>query len=273
MKMNWFINFIIKMSIYKYVFINLIWLVHGISHTNQKNHAVVAPFFFLCQYHSQTNQPGLMEEEVMLSVHIKGNPEFYNPGQIYEVIVSSSSAFDGFMMTGIYTLPDSTAKSLSLGRKNPILSSQYAQGHNMMCTIVHSNLLHHPSKALSFFWMAPVTGTGCVDFLATATLGEEVLFKDMLALQICEVGTEKKEDIQPDMKEIHSAALVLREDFESSDVFDQALWSKVSRGKLDNQCGNILHGKAASFCEDSGSRSLVTVPLNTTLATTLQFAI
>ena len=45
---------------------------------------VASPFFFLCQYHHDLDQPGGIKGEVALSVSIKGAPEYYEPGKVYE---------------------------------------------------------------------------------------------------------------------------------------------------------------------------------------------
>lgn len=47
---------------------------------------VASPFFFLCQYHHDLDQPGGIKGEVALSVSIKGSPEYYEPGKVYEGI-------------------------------------------------------------------------------------------------------------------------------------------------------------------------------------------
>lgn len=48
---------------------------------------VASPFFFLCQYHHDLDQPGGIKGEVALSVSIKGAPEYYEPGKVYEGII------------------------------------------------------------------------------------------------------------------------------------------------------------------------------------------
>lgn len=49
--------------------------------------SVASPFFFLCQYHRDLDQPGAVKGEIALSVHIKDNPEYYEPGNVYEGIL------------------------------------------------------------------------------------------------------------------------------------------------------------------------------------------
>lgn len=233
---------------------------------------VASPFFFLCQYHRDLNQPGDVQGEITLAVTIKGSPEFYEPGKVYEVTVTSSLDFDGFLMTGIYTTPaGAMGKALNMLSGN--MASQQGGSSGLICAVVHSHLSHRPSKSLSFLWMAPPPGTGCVNFLATATLGNEVMFKDTLALQICEAGDDTKVQGIPGMSGVHSQGLILREDFEQGDIADPLIWSEMISGAINDQCGSVLHGKAAVFCNPAGPRSLITVPLNTTSATTLQFAL
>ncbi|XP_042898138.1 reelin isoform X2 [Parasteatoda tepidariorum] len=235
--------------------------------------SVASPFFFLCQYHRDLDQPGEVRGEIVLSVNIKGSPEYYEPGKVYEVTVSSSLDFDGFLMTGLYTAPSGTmSKTMNLLNSN--LPTEQGGGHGLVCAIVHSHLSHRPAKSLNFLWMAPPTGTGCVNFLATASLGHEVLFKDTLALQLCEAGDSSKSTEAPTlMSGIHDPGLVIREDFENYDEANSNIWSEVISGVVNDQCGSVLHGKAATFCGATGPRSLTTVPLNTSMATTLQFAL
>ncbi|GIY36220.1 reelin [Caerostris darwini] len=234
--------------------------------------SVASPFFFLCQYHRDLDQPGAVRGEIALSVNIKGSPEYYEPGKVYEVTVSSSLDFDGFLMTGLYTAPSGTvAKTMNLLNNN--LPNEQDGVRGLVCAIVHSHLSHRPAKSLMFLWMAPPSGTGCVNFLATASLGHEVLFKDTLALQLCEAGESVKSVDIPTMSAVHDPGLVIREDFENYDEANSLIWSEMISGVVNDQCGSVLHGKAATFCNAVGPRSLTTVPLNTTTASTLQFAL
>lgn len=233
---------------------------------------VASPFFFLCQYHHDLDQPGGIQGEIALSVSIKGAPEYYEPGKVYEVTVSSSLDFDGFLMTGLYTSP-SGAMSKTMNLLNSNLPTEQGGGKGLVCAVVHSHLSHRPSKSLTFLWMAPPTGTGCVNFLATATLGHDVLFKDTLALQLCEGGDSPKSSEVPQMSVVHDSGVIMREDFENGDAIGSHIWSEMISGIISDQCGSVLHGKAATFCDATGPRSLITVPLNTTTASTLQFAL
>uniref|UniRef100_A0A3B5MEA1 Reelin n=1 Tax=Xiphophorus couchianus TaxID=32473 RepID=A0A3B5MEA1_9TELE len=72
---------------------------------------------------------------------------------------------------------------------------------------------------------------------ATATHRGQIIFKDALAQQLCEQGSE------------------------------------CSNCEVGEQCGVLLHGRAVTFCEHFGERELTTVPLNTSTASVLQFAL
>ncbi|KAK5902026.1 hypothetical protein CesoFtcFv8_007327 [Champsocephalus esox] len=63
-------------------------------------------------------------------------------------------------------------------------------GTQFVCSVVASHVSHQPSTSFSFVWIAPPPGTGCVNFLATATHRGQILFKDALAQQLCEQGGE-----------------------------------------------------------------------------------
>lgn len=67
-------------------------------------------------------------------------------------------------MTGLYTAPSGT-----VGKTMNLLSSKLPNEQDgvrgLVCAIVHSHLSHRPAKSLMFLWMAPPSGTGCVNFL------------------------------------------------------------------------------------------------------------
>lgn len=82
----------------------------------------------------------------------------------FSVTVSSSLDFDGFLMTGLYTSPSgSMSKTMNLLNSN--LPTEQGGGKGLVCAVVHSHLSHRPSKSLTFLWLAPPSGTGCVNFL------------------------------------------------------------------------------------------------------------
>ncbi|KAK7499501.1 hypothetical protein BaRGS_00009153, partial [Batillaria attramentaria] len=144
----------------------------------------LSPFFFLCNYHGNVQDLGFDSGEVAISVSLVGNPEVYVPGQFYEVSLMSSMNFDGLLLTGLYTM--STKAQSQVAAQLP--QSPAVVGQNLLCSVVHSHVSPYPQHQLSFVWMAPPEGTGCVKFLATATLGQRLLFKDTTVLQICEEG-------------------------------------------------------------------------------------
>ncbi|XP_023933533.1 reelin-like [Lingula anatina] len=234
----------------------------------------LSPFFFLCNYHRQQEAVGPEQGEVAISVSIEGNPQFYTPGQLYGVYIRSSSDFDGFLLTGLYT-------TASGAQVSPLTSPMAAisgsggphQGVNYMCSMIHSHLSRMPQQNLSFMWMAPPKGTGCVSFLATASLGQQVLFKDITAFQLCERGDVQSKPPRPKLTTIHSDGMVLREDFESGQEFDSVVWSSTIGGELSDKCGIVMYRNSAVFCHTDGDRVMVTNPLNTTTAVALQFAL
>ena len=80
---------------------------------------------------------------------------------IFSVTVTSSLNFDGFLLTGLYTI-----SHYALGHL-PGLGIQANQpvGQNLMCSIVHSHMAPDPVHEFQFMWIAPPVGTGCVSFL------------------------------------------------------------------------------------------------------------
>ncbi|XP_070192277.1 reelin-like isoform X2 [Littorina saxatilis] len=228
----------------------------------------LSPFFFLCNYHGNVQDLGFETGEVTLSVAINGHPEYYNPGQFYEVTLTSSVNFDGLLLTGLYTI-STEAQSLLTSR---MPHSPGIVGQNLMCSVVHSHLSPRPQHQLSFVWMAPPEGTGCVKFLATATLGQQLLFKDTTVLQICEEGSMTA-PARPELAEVHSDAVVFRDDFETDESLRHDLWMSDEGVEVTDKCGPVVYGQHALLCHTSGHRELVTTPLNTTTAKILQFSL
>ncbi|XP_045165547.2 reelin-like [Mercenaria mercenaria] len=237
-----------------------VWTQSPLSH--------VSPFFFLCNYHGNVQELGQHTGEVKLSVSIQGNPDTYTPGSFYEVTVISSMNFDGFLLTGLYTLSQQARNQMqTLG-----IQAGQPQGQNLMCSIVHTHISDSPVHEFRFVWIAPPAGTGCVNFLATATLEQQLLFKDTTVLQLCEEG-EQRGPLRPVMADIHSDAMIFRDDFDSFESFGPDLWAANEGAVVGQSCGSIFYGDAAVMCEKNGRRKLVTRPLNTTSAAVLQFVI
>ncbi|XP_017361725.2 collagen alpha-1(I) chain-like, partial [Cebus imitator] len=148
-----------------------------------------SPFFFLCTHHGELEGDG-EQGEVLISLHIAGNPTYYVPGQEYHVTISTSTFFDGLLVTGLYT-STSVQASQTIGGSNAFgfgVMSDHQFGNQFMCSVVASHVSHLPTTNLSFVWIAPPAGTGCVNFMATATHRGQVIFKDALAQQLCEQG-------------------------------------------------------------------------------------
>ncbi|XP_033611791.1 reelin-like, partial [Fukomys damarensis] len=72
-----------------------------------------SPFFFLCTHHGELEGDG-EQGEVLISLHIAGSPTYYVPGQEYHVTISTSTFFDGLLVTGLYT-STSVQASQSIG--------------------------------------------------------------------------------------------------------------------------------------------------------------
>ncbi|XP_064604500.1 reelin-like [Liolophura sinensis] len=232
----------------------------------------LSPFFFLCNYHGNVQELGVDQGEVALSVSVSGNPEYYVPGKFYEITVSSSMNFNGFLLTGLYTLSDFAAVNLP-GFTNPAVQAGHAVGQNLMCSIVHSHMSRKPQHQLSIMWLSPPSGTGCISFLATATLGDQVLFKDTTVLHMCEEGAPTMTPLRPLLTSINSDGVILRDDFESGKQFNKSIWALHDGTGVSSQCGTVLHGDGAVFCDEPGIRTLTSVPLNLTTTSVLQFAI
>ncbi|MEQ2266819.1 hypothetical protein XENORESO_019338, partial [Xenotaenia resolanae] len=110
---------------------------------------------------------------------------------------------------------------------------------------------------------------------ATATHRGQIIFKDALAQQLCEQGAPTESPLRPNLVELHAKHAVLRDDFDSNiqGDLDPNIWSECSNCEVGEQCGVLMHGRAVTFCEHFGVRELTTVPLNTSTASVLQFAL
>uniref|UniRef100_H3BXG0 Reelin n=1 Tax=Tetraodon nigroviridis TaxID=99883 RepID=H3BXG0_TETNG len=110
---------------------------------------------------------------------------------------------------------------------------------------------------------------------ATATYRGQIIFKDALAQQLCEQGAPTESPLRPNLVELHAKHAVLRDDFDSNLLgeLDSGVWSECTNCAVGEQCGVLMHGRAVTFCEPLGERELVTVPLNTSTASVLQFAL
>ncbi|KAE8616335.1 hypothetical protein XENTR_v10008776 [Xenopus tropicalis] len=235
-----------------------------------------SPFFFLCTHHGELEGDG-EQGEVLISLHLAGNPGYYVPGQEYHVTISTSTFFDGLLVTGLYT-STSVQASQSIGGSKAFgfgIMSDRQFGTQFMCSVVASHVSHLPTTNLSFVWIAPPAGTGCVNFMATATHRGQVIFKDALAQQLCEQGAPTEAPLRPNLAEIHSESILLRDDFDSYKLqeLNPNIWLQCRNCEVGEQCGVIMHSGAVTFCDPYGPRELISVQMNTTTASVLQFSI
>jgi len=76
------------------------------------------------------------------------------------VKVVSSRNFDGFLLTGLYTV--SSMSRLEEMDERHIMA---ADSSGFVCSIVHSHIGHRPRHQLQFVWKAPSAAIGCINFL------------------------------------------------------------------------------------------------------------
>ncbi|XP_038071797.1 spondin-1-like [Patiria miniata] len=120
-------------------------------------------------------------------IRISGHPSFYVPGQEYLVTLSSTPpvSFREFTFACLLVEDDAT----SAGHFE-IVDDRLAQFSPD--TINCPELLIHTSKAsktsVTFRWIAPPAGTGCVNFKAAAVQKKQIWYKDErgLTLWLCE---------------------------------------------------------------------------------------
>ncbi|XP_070558262.1 reelin-like isoform X2 [Ptychodera flava] len=229
-------------------------------------------FYFMCNYQGGLHQADVDSGEVTLRVGIVGNPTFYKPGQMYQVMLTSSKEFDGFLVTGMYPSmkPQAPINPIMAAMMNPVAM---AIGHASMCSIIHQHLSLSPQTSLSFFWFAPPAGSGCINFLATGSLHQQILFKDTLALELCEEGTVQQDSPVAEVEDGAVSGVILRDNFDASDKLDTSLWSDLQGGVVSQDCGPVIHANSIVFCQHLGTREITTVHLNTTTASVVQFAL
>jgi len=90
--------------------------------------------------------------------------------RVVSVTIMSTRDFDGFMLTGLYTIKSKLQSRLSLLPQTTSLpslgiGSEEPLGQKFVCSVVHSYIGHRRRQQLMFLWRAPAAGTGCVSFL------------------------------------------------------------------------------------------------------------
>ncbi|XP_050716652.1 reelin-like isoform X2 [Eriocheir sinensis] len=234
---------------------------------------VSSPFFFMCQYPRAGELSDDMEEDVALQVQFSGRKDpkdGYQPHAVYEVLVTANVLFDGFLVTGVhaFTKQLTTAHHLTLPAS---LHGGVSEG--LACAVLHSHISRRPRSHLSFFWMAPPAGTGCVAFLAQGSLQGQILFKDLKIVEVCEedgsVGQLQAWESFFTGRDQHG--YVFRDDFEGHNL-DNSIWMELEGGGVEQGAGERkMHGSAATFTELNAS--IHTLPLDLSQGRQLQFTL
>ncbi|XP_071817155.1 reelin-like isoform X2 [Apostichopus japonicus] len=204
--------------------------------------------------------------DIAISVEIEGDPKFYEPERFYLVDLTSNRPFDYIVVHDLLPVPSET----DLPNYFPYgwQSSGGLSEATHMCSSVHSTRMRRPQVADSFWWQAPPSGSGCVDFFGTFSRRGAIFFRNTLAPELCELGPSSQA-----MAMVHSKGVILRDDFDSSDGLDYTIWSEAYGAGISEYCGIVLHGKSMVFCEPVGKRELISVYLNTTTAAAMHFAV
>jgi len=96
------------------------------------------------------------------------------------VKVISSRDFDGFLLTGLYTV---TSPSPLQTHDTRIMA---ADSSGFVCSIVHSHIGHRPRHQLQFVWKAPSTAIGCINFLLVMLICWLLIYTTVLqSLSFC----------------------------------------------------------------------------------------
>ncbi|KAG0709950.1 Reelin [Chionoecetes opilio] len=233
---------------------------------------VSSPFFFMCQYPHAGEPSGAGEEDVTLQVQFSGRKDpqdGYQPHVIYEVLVTSSMMFDGFLVTGVHAF---TKKLTSAHHLSLPASLHGGAPEGLACAVLHSHISPRPRSHLSFLWMAPPSGTGCVAFMAQGSLHGQILFKDLKILEVCE------EDGSPDQLQARESLFtgrdqhgyVFRDDFEGPHL-DDSIWMEMRSGEVTRGGGRVMHGAAVTFT--GSDAAILSRPQDLTRSRQLQFAL
>ncbi|XP_076045051.1 reelin-like isoform X2 [Oratosquilla oratoria] len=232
---------------------------------------VQSPFLFMCHYPRQGEPSTISRSDVTVQFHFPGNLSLgYEPRKVYEVGVSSNALFDGFLMTGVQ-----------------VLSRQYEEANNMqlpaalhggssggmVCAVLHSHIAARPRSSINFLWMSPPPGSGCISFLATATLEGQIIFKDMNLFRICEEGEEELDKLQLPESLVtgkDQKGYVMRDDFEDRRL-SSSIWGPSEGVDVSARAAPIMYGAGAHF--QGLEASLQTVPLNLSRAKNLRFVL
>nr|XP_053635023.1 uncharacterized protein LOC128690362 [Cherax quadricarinatus] len=120
--------------------------------------------------------------------------------------------------------------------------------------------------------MAPPPGTGCVAFLAQGSLRNQILFKDLNVLQVCEKDGSLGQLVQQSSRftGLNQHGYVFRDDFEDHKLNDD-IWSEVRGGSVGRGAGKIIHGSALTFTTPDAA--VHTHAMDLSRARQLQFAL
>ncbi|ROT82564.1 reelin-like [Penaeus vannamei] len=259
---------------------------------------VTSPFFFMCQYPRQGEASGVEgQDDLAVKVEFVGSdkPEQgYQPHTVYEVAVSSNVLFDGFMITGIHALTKDISQTAYLhgGASNlssplsppPLTPLPLSPGRRQRGPRLRRRPLAHLSEAPPHP-RVPVDGTPARHrmpflflssfnfsfflFSAQGSIGEQVLFKDLNVLEICEKDASAQlRAPRPGLSGFALPGFVFRDDFEDGQLNEQ-IWNEIRGGEVRR--GQTGQGSTASFFETETSIS--SVPLDLSLARHLQFTL
>ncbi len=81
------------------------------------------------------------------------------------VTITSSRDFNGFMLIGLSTVTSDAMKSPANTSPALGINSDQPFAQSFMCSMVHNHISPLPTQQLSFIWMAPPAGMGCISFM------------------------------------------------------------------------------------------------------------
>ncbi|KAI4543781.1 hypothetical protein MG293_006575, partial [Ovis ammon polii] len=163
--------------------------------------------------------------------------------------ISTSTFFDGLLVTGLYT-STSVQASQSIGGSNAFgfgIMSDHQFGNQFMCSVVASHVSHLPTTNLSFVWIAPPAGTGCVNFMTGFKNRGEIdldVRNDCILMRIFSLSPPNKELISPNFHYSPEQEVVATATHRGQIIFKDALAQQL----CEQGDGKLFESKESAFC-------------------------
>ncbi|XP_021918069.1 spondin-1-like isoform X3 [Zootermopsis nevadensis] len=203
---------------------------------------------FRCDREPEGHMPPKSEADYRFKIHISGNPDKYEPGEIYTVnlkgerILQSPQKFTGFMLVvepwvdgplrGM-VVPVNDYNTRNVGVFNLFGDTSTKFSDRCPNAVIQTSSI--PKSDVQVLWTAPPKGSGCVAFRATVVENSDFWYMDdgPLSRLLCE-AVEDNDDNQPEVVNPCCAC-----DEAKYEVTFEGLWSRHTHPK-DFPTGGLL---------------------------------